>query len=108
MLMHAPEVAHDNHSSSHGSPAQHAGAPAGTHLSNPELPSSENNGLVFRSYEHVTAERLKRFWSTLESIDDDDVEEVNQHPDKYVLAIKRALNCKEFLRHLRGRTPAAI
>jgi hypothetical protein len=97
MQTHALEVAHDNYSSSHGSSAQHAGSPAGTHLQNPELPSSENDGLIFRSYEHATAERLKRFWRTLESIDDDDVDEVDQHKGKYVLAIKRALNCKDFL-----------
>jgi hypothetical protein len=96
MQMHAPEVAHDNHSSSHGSPAHHAGAPAGTHLPNPELSPDENEVPLFDSCDHARAERDRLFRKPL-AIAGDDVEEVDQHDGRYVLAIVKALRHKDFL-----------
>jgi hypothetical protein len=96
MQMHAPEVAHDNHSSSHGSPAHHAGAPAGTHLPNPELSPDENEVPLFDSCDHARAERDRLFRKPL-AIAGDDVEEVDQHRGRYVLAIVKALRHKDFL-----------
>jgi hypothetical protein len=97
MQTHAPEIAHDNQSSSHGSPAQHPGAPTDRHLPNPDLPSDENNGLKFDSFDHAKAERAKVFVRKLKGIAVDDVEEVDQHRGKYVLAVERALRRKDFL-----------
>lgn len=94
--MHAPEVARDDQTSSHGSPVQHAGAQTIAHLPNAELSSSENDGLIFNSYAHSVAERQKVFGRTV-TCTEDDVEEVDQHKDEYVLAILKALTRKDYL-----------
>ena len=95
--MHAAEVAYDNQSSSHGLPSQHAGAPTNTNLLNSELPANETGGLLFLSYGQARAERDRLFRKPLDNTDGDDVEEVEQNKSKHVLAIKKALNLKDFL-----------
>lgn len=95
--MHAAEVAYDNQSSSYGPPTQHAGVPTDTHLPNSELPANETGGLLFSSYGQAKAERDRLFRKPLDNTDGDDVEEVEQHKSKHVLAIKKALNLKDFL-----------
>ncbi|GAB7325764.1 hypothetical protein MBLNU13_g09858t1 [Cladosporium sp. NU13] len=97
MQMHALEAFHDNQNSSHGSPAQRAGAPTNTHLPNPGHLANETNDLLFSSYAQAKAERDRLFRKPLDHIDDDDVEEVEQHKGKYVLAIVNALRHKDFL-----------
>lgn len=95
--MHAAEVAFDNQSSSHVPPTQHAGALTNTHLLNSELPANETESLLFLSYEQAKAERDRLFRKPLDNTDGDDVEEVEQNKSKHVLAIKKALNLKDFL-----------
>lgn len=102
MQMHAPEVVHDDQTSSHGPPAQRAGAQTIAHLPNAELSSSENDGLIFNSYAHSVAERQKVFGRTV-TCTEDDVEEVDQHKDEYVLAILKALERKDYLPPPEGR-----
>lgn len=97
MQTHAPSIAHENQSSSHGSPAQHASAPIGKRLPNPDLPSSENDGLIFDSHDDAVAERERLFRQPLEPIDGDDVEEVGQHKRKYAVAVLKALKHEDFL-----------
>jgi len=97
MQTHAPEIAHDNQSSSHGSPAQHTGAPTETHLPNSDPASNENDDLIFDSHDDAVAERERLFRQPLERIDGDDVEEVDQHKREYAVAILKALKHKDFL-----------
>lgn len=97
MQMHAPEVAHDDQTSSHGSPAQHAGASTITNPPNPESPPSGNDRLLHGSFAHANAERERLFRKPLKNIDGDDVEEVDQHKGEYALIIAKALSCKDFL-----------
>lgn len=95
--MHAPGVAHGNQSSSRGSPAQRAGASTVTHLPNPELLANETEDLLFTSHTQAKVERDRLFRKPLSNIDGDDVELVDQHKGRYVLAIVEALRYKDFL-----------
>lgn len=95
--MYAPEVARHNQSSSHGSPAQRAGASTVTHLPNPDPLANETEDLLFTSHAQAKAERDRLFREPLNNIDGDDVELVDQHKGKYVLAIVEALKHKDFL-----------
>lgn len=95
--MHAPGVAHGNQSSSHGSPAQRAGASTVTYLPNPELLANETEDILFTSHAQAKAGRDRLFRKPLSNIDGDDVELVEQHKGRYVLAIVKALRHKDFL-----------
>lgn len=95
--IHAPEVAHHNQSSSHGPPAQRAGASTVTYFPNPDPFANETEDHLFTSYAQAKAERDRLFREPLNNIDGDDVELVDQHKGRYVLAIVQALKHKDFL-----------